>query len=176
MSRQVIVPLVGAGLVLAGVVAYRSSRTTPSEAASERTEAPPAPRAERVSRADQEQGLARCGDLLEDAGPTSTPTFATLMRECAGLYAVRACRDVLREGEFSRPRVHEVCSAAYCDELRDPPSFCTRELPSDAEFLQQFADFSEVVLRRDLRRVMDREGAEEIATLMGQLIRDQAAR
>jgi hypothetical protein len=134
-----------------------------------------APRAPRVSRAEQETGLARCGDLLADLGPANVPTFSTLMRECAGLYAVRECRDALRAEEFSRPRVHETCSLAYCDELRERPSFCTRELPSDAEFLVQFADFSQAVLRRDLRRVMEREGAEEIATLMAQLIRDQAS-
>lgn len=175
--RQATVPLVAVGLVLAGVVAYRSSRATPHDPEPRQTPATTrAPQAERVSRTEQELGLTRCGDLLEGAGPTSTPTFSTLMRECAGLYAVRACRDVLREGAFSRPRVHDVCSAAYCAELRDPPSFCTRELPSDAEFLEQFADFSEVVLQRDLRRVLDREGAAEIAALMGQLIRDQATR
>lgn len=126
---------------------------------------------------EQEAGLDQCGALLENLSPTSVPTFSTLMRECSGLYAVRECRDVLREGEFSRPRVHEVCSRVYCEELRAPrPSFCTRELPSDAEFLEQFGDFSEAVLRVDLRRVMDREGADEIAELMAQLIRDQATR
>jgi hypothetical protein len=111
-----------------------------------------APRAERVARMEQEAGLDQCGALLENLSPTSVPTFSTLMRECSGLYAVRECRDVLREGEFSRPRVHEVCSR------------------------EQFGDFSEAVLRRDLRRVMDREGADEIAELMAQLIRDQATR
>ncbi|GAB4198115.1 MAG: hypothetical protein OHK0013_06870 [Sandaracinaceae bacterium] len=178
--RQATVPLVAVGLVLAGVIALRSGCTAAvvdgaSEGTGAATTSTSTPRAERISRAEQQLGLARCGDLLEAAGPTSTPTFATLMRECAGLYAVRACRDVLREDEFSRSRVHEVCSAAYCGELRDPPSFCTRELPSDAEFLEQFADFSELVLRRDLRRVLDRDGATEIAELMGQLIRDQAS-
>ena len=135
------------------------------------------PRAERVARLEQEAGLDQCGALLENLSPTSVPTFSTLMRECSGLFAVRECRDVLREGEFSRPRVHEVCSRVYCEELRAPrPSFCTRELPSDAGFLEQFGDFSEAVLRRDLRRVMEREGADEIAELMAQLIRDQASR
>jgi hypothetical protein len=135
------------------------------------------PRVERVSRFEQEAGLDQCGALLENLSPTSTPTFATLMRECAGLYAARECRDALRETEFSRPRVHEVCSAAYCEEIRGRrPSFCTRELPSDAEFLTQFGEFSEVVLERDLRRVLGDDGAEEIAGLMGQLIRDQALR
>lgn len=134
-------------------------------------------RAERVSSFEQEAGLDQCGALLENLSPTSTPTFSTLMRECAGLYAVRDCRDALRAPEFSRPRVHEVCSRSYCEELRGArPSFCTRELPSDAEFLTQFSEFSEVVLARDLRGVLGREGADEIATLMAQLIRDQASR
>jgi len=135
------------------------------------------PRAPRVSRVEQEAGLDQCGALLENLGPANVPTFSTLMRECAGLYAVRECRDALRAEEFSRPRVHETCSVAYCEEIRgERPSFCTRELPSDAEFLQQFADFSEIVLRRDLAGVLGREGAEEIATLMAQLVRDQASR
>ena len=134
-------------------------------------------RAERVSSFEQEAGLDQCGALLENLSPTSTPTFSTLMRECAGLYAVRDCRDALRAPEFSRPRVHEVCSRSYCEELRGArPSFCTRELPSDAEFLAQFSEFSEVGLARDLRGVLGREGADEIATLMAQLIRDQASR
>ncbi len=135
------------------------------------------PRAPRVSRFEQEAGLDQCGALLENLGPANVPTFSTLMRECAGLYGVRECRDALRAEEFSRPRVHETCSLAYCEEIRGQrPSFCTRELPSDAEFLEQFAEFSEVVLRRDLAGVLGREGADEIATLMAQLIRDQASR
>jgi len=151
-----------------------SSDAEPHERPSSQSASPP--RAERVSRTEQEMGLDRCGALLENLSPASTPSFATLMRECAGLYAVRECRDALSAPEFSRPHVHEVCSHAYCDELRAPrPSFCTRELPSDAEFLEQFGDFSEAVLRRDLRRVMDGEGANEIAALMAQLIRDQAS-
>lgn len=139
------------------------------------TPEPAAPRVERVSRFEQEAGLDQCGALLEHLSPTSPPTFSTLMRECAGLYAARACRDALRAPEFSRPNVHEVCSHAYCESLRGTrPSFCTRELPSDAEFLSQFAEFSGVVLRTDLRGVLGREGADEVAGLMAQLIHDQA--
>ncbi len=168
-------------LVIASLVGLAACGSGEEEPSSPRrassSEEPRAPRVERVSRAEQEEGLGRCGDLLADLGPSSVPTFSTLMRECAGLYAARQCRDALRADEFSRPAVHEACSLAYCEELRGTrPSFCTRELPSDAEFLEQLAEFSEVVLRTDLRRVMDREGASEIATLMGQLIRDQASR
>ena len=164
---------------LALVVASSMSIAACSDPEPEATSTPreTRPRVERVSRFEQEAGLDQCGALLENLSPTSTPTFATLMHECAGLYAARECRDALRESEFSRPRVHELCSAAYCEEIRGTrPSFCTRELPSDAEFLTQFGEFSEVVLERDLRRVLGADGAEEIASLMGQLIRDQALR
>jgi hypothetical protein len=164
-------------VVCVGPISAGCSDPEPSDRAPGTDRPPRPPRAERVARMEQEAGLDQCGALLENLSPTSVPTFSTLMRECAGLYAVRECRDVLREGEFSRPRVHEVCSRVYCEELRAPrPSFCTRELPSDAEFLEQFGDFSEAVLRSDLRRVMDREGAGDIAELMAQLIRDQANR
>lgn len=99
------------------------------------------------------------------------------MEACAGLYAVRACSEALQAREFSRERVHTACSAAYCAEMtRNTPSFCTRELPTDAEFLLQFAEFTEAALRIDLARPLGREGADEIATLMGQLIREQATR
>jgi hypothetical protein len=168
------VSLLACGVSLSACGEAATGDTTAEPSASS---APHPERAERVARTEQEAGLDQCGALLENLRPESVPTFATLMRECSGLYAARACRDALREGEFSRPRVHEVCSQAYCEELRAPrPSFCTRELPSDAEFLTQFGEFSEAVLRRDLRRVMDREGAREIARLMAQLIRDQASR
>lgn len=166
--------LLAVGALVAGLAACGHAEE-PSGASAEQPT--PTVRAPRVPRAEQEAGLDQCGALLENLSPTSTPTFATLMRECAGLYAVRECRDALRAPDFSRPAVHEACSRAYCEELRGTrPSFCTRELPSDAEFLAQFAEFSEVVLQRDLRRVMDREGADEIAGLMSQLILDQASR
>ena len=132
-------------------------------------------RAPRVSSFEQEAGLDQCGAFLEQLSPTQPATFSQLMEACAGLYAVRACSDALHATDFSRANVHAACSAAYCPELtRNTPSFCTHEVPTDAEFLLQFAEFTDAALRIDLARPLGREGAEEIATLMAQLIRDQA--
>lgn len=154
---------------------------TPTRAPSEG-----ATRAPRVSSLEQEAGLDACGVFLEHLTPTQPATFSQLMEACSGLYAVRACSDALHATEFSREHVHAACSAAYCPEMtRNTPSFCTHalvsrspsgETPTDAAFLVQFAEFSEAALRIDLARPLGREGAEEIATLMGQLIRDQATR
>ncbi|UJR82460.1 hypothetical protein [Sandaracinus amylolyticus] len=130
----------------------------------------------RVPRREQEEGLARCGEVLARIeGPETAPTFARLMRECGGMFARRRCRDALAAEPFSREGVAEACRADYCDELRPAPSFCTTDMPTDAEFLEQFARFSRAALRRDLRRLMDREGADEIADLFADLIETQAA-
>lgn len=124
--------------------------------------------------AELEEGLTRCGARLETLRPDEVMTFSQLMRECSGLYARVACRDALREPEFERERVAEACRAAYCERLRPAPSFCTTELPSDAEFLIQFSSFSRVALARDLRSLLGREGADEIAGLMADLIYQQS--
>ena len=132
--------------------------------------------AARVPRREQEEGLARCGEVLARMeGPEAAPTFSRLMRECGGMFAHRRCRDALSAEPFSREGVAESCRADYCDELRPAPSFCTTDMPTDAEFLEQFARFSRTVLRRDLRRLMDREGADEIADLFADLVETQAA-
>jgi hypothetical protein len=160
-----------AALLLAACGEDEPARTptrTPSEGAT---------RAPRVSSIEQEAGLDQCGTFLERLTPTQPATFSQLMEACSGLYAVRACSDALHATEFSRDRVHAACSAAYCPEMtRNTPSFCTHDVPTDAAFLLQFAEFSEAALRIDLARPLGREGANEIATLMGQLIRDQATR
>ncbi len=157
--------------------APREGAAASSPESPRREASPDDERGARASLLELQAGLDRCGALLEHLSPTSTPTFSALMQACSGLFARRACRDELARGEFSRPRVHEVCSAAYCDTLSGRrPSFCTRELPTDADFLLQFGDFTDAVLRRDLREALGEEGAEEIARLLGQLIRDQAGR
>lgn len=156
----------GLALCLAACGEEEPART-PTRAPSES-----AARAPRVSRIEQEAGLDQCGTFLEHLSPTQPATFSQLMEACSGLYAVRACSDALHASDFSRERVHTACSAAYCPEMtRNTPSFCTHEVPTDAEFLLQFAEFSEAALRIDLARPLGREGAEEIATLMAQLIR-----
>ncbi|MDQ3035308.1 MAG: hypothetical protein M3Y87_23085 [Myxococcota bacterium] len=130
-----------------------------------------------VPRRDQEEGLAHCGDVLvRMEAPDAAPTFSRLMRECSGLFARRRCRDALAEDTFSRDGVAEACRADYCADLRPAPSFCTTDMPTDAEFLEQFARFSRSALRRDLRRIMDAAGAEEIADLFADLIEAQAER
>ena len=151
-----------------------------------RTPLETAARAPRLSRIEQEAGIDQCGIFLEHLVPTQPATFSQLMEACSGLYAVRACSEALHSSDFSRERVHAACSAAYCPEMtRNTPSFCTQalvsrspggETPTNAEFLLQFADFTQAALRIDLARPLGREGAEEIATLMAQLIRDQATR
>lgn len=153
----------------AAVASSRPAATSPDPAA-------PSPSA-RVSRRAQEEGLAHCGEvLLRMEAPDAAPTFARLMRECSGLFARRRCRDALAGDTFSRDGVAEACRADYCDDLRPAPSFCTTDMPTDAEFLEQFARFSRSALRRDLRRIMDAAGAEEIADLFADLIEAQAAR
>ena len=130
-----------------------------------------------VSRAEHDVGIERCGLMLERIdGPETTPSFARLMRECSGLFASRSCRDALAADTFSREAVHTACRDAYCDSLRPQPAFCTTEVPSDAELLAQMAPFARTVLRRDLRAIMGREGADEIAELMRDLIESQAER
>lgn len=149
-------------------------RTEPraTSAAAESTGASP-----RVSRRDHQEGLAHCGDVLvRIEGPEESMSFARLMRECSGLFARRRCRDALAADVFSRDGVAEACRADYCDELPHPPSFCTVEMPTDAEFLSQFGRFSRAVLRRDLRRILDAEGAREIAELFADLIESHAER
>lgn len=147
-----------------------SSDTEPSTETETRASA-------RVSRRDQEAGLAHCGEVLvRMEAPDSAPTFSRLMRECSGLFARRRCRDALAADTFSRDGVAEACRADYCDDLRPAPSFCTTDMPTDAEFLEQFARFSRSALRRDLRRIMDAAGAEEIADLFADLIEAQSAR
>ncbi|AKF04926.1 hypothetical protein [Sandaracinus amylolyticus] len=129
----------------------------------------------RVPRREQEEGLARCGEvLMRIEGPEAAPTFARLMRECSGMFARRRCRDALAAEPFSREGVAAACREDYCDDLRPAPSFCTTDMPTDAEFLEQFARFSRAALRGDLRRLMDREGADEIADLFADLIETQA--
>jgi hypothetical protein len=108
--------------------------------------------------------------------PEAAPTFSRLMRECSGLYARRACRDALAADEFSRDRVAEACRTDYCEDLRPAPSFCTIDMPTDEEFLAHYARFSRMVLRRDLRRVMDDDGANEIADLFADLVEAQVGR
>lgn len=131
----------------------------------------------RVPRREQEQGLERCGIVLERMeSPEAAPSFARVMRECGGMYSRRRCRDALGEDTFSRDAVAEACRADYCGDLRPQPSFCTMDMPTDAEFLQHYGRFSRMVLRRDLRRIMDDEGADEIADLFADMIEAQAAR
>jgi hypothetical protein len=148
----------------------------------ERAEAPAVPTAaerepDLVPRREQEEGLARCGAMLEGMeSPDEAPAFTRLVRECSGMWARRSCRDALAADVFSRDRIAEACRADYCADLRPPPPFCTVEMPTDAEFLDQFARWSRMSLRRDLRRIMDREGADEIADLFADLVESQAAR
>jgi hypothetical protein len=138
--------------------------------------APREPPAE-VPRREQEAGLARCGEMLTRMdGPEAAPTFTRLMRECSGLFARRHCRDALGADTFSRVEVAAACRADYCGERQRTARFCTVEMPTDGEFLDEFADFSRSQLRRDLRRIMDREGADEIADLFADLIEAQATR
>jgi len=130
-----------------------------------------------VPRREQQRGLERCGEVLTRMeSPDAAPTFARLVRECSGLYARRGCRDALAADTFSRGRVAEACRADYCEGLRPAPGFCTIDMPTDAEFLVQYAEFSRRVLRGDLDRIMDRDGAREIAELFGGLVDAQAAR
>lgn len=154
-----------------------SSAPPPSgESAPEAVPGVPAPSA-RVPPREQEIGLDRCADVIERIdSPDSTPSFARLMRECSGLYARRRCRDALAADVFSRDAIAEACRADYCEGLRSPPPFCRLDMPTDAEFLEHYARFSRMVLRRDLRRVMEQDGADEIADLFADLIEGQAAR
>lgn len=145
-------------------------RAAPTERAGA-TERAPA----EVPRRQQEEGLTRCGEVLvRMEGPEAAPTFARLMRECGGMFARRGCREALAAEPFSREAVATACREDYCGDLRPAPSFCTTEMPSDAEFLEQFARFARAALRRDLRRLMDAQGAEEIADLFAGLIEHQA--
>lgn len=160
-------------LVLLGCSGEASpSEGTPSPPESEG----PRPTA-RVPRRQQEEGLERCGIVLERMeSPEAAPSFARLMRECSGLYARRGCRDALAADTFSRDAIAAACRQDYCEGLRPQPTFCTTEMPTDPEFLEHYARFSRRVLRRDLRRVMDQEGADEIADLFADLIEAQAGR
>lgn len=173
LSRRALVlvlvlPLVACG---EGEGTPRAARTEDTPARSETSASP------RVPRRQQEEGLARCGEtLMRMEGPESAPTFARLVRECSGMFARRRCRDALAAEPFSRDGIAEACRDDYCESLRPAPSFCRVEMPTDAEFLEQFAGFSRSVLRRDLRRVVDREGADEIADLFADLVESQAAR
>ena len=142
-------------------------------------EAAPEPSAafEQVPRRAQEEGLARCGEVLERIeGPDTAPSFARLIRECSGMWARRRCREALAADEFSRDGIQAACRDDYCGDLRPLPSFCTVELPTDREFLTQFAPFARRALRRDLRRIMDADGAAEIAGLYADLVQTQAER
>jgi hypothetical protein len=113
-----------------------------------------------VGRDQQEEGLVRCGEMLE-AIPSSgaTPSFARLARECGGMFRGRACRRALAAEPFSREAVATACRQDYCSELRPAPSFCAIELATDSDFLAAFGEFSRPVLARDLERIMDAQGA-----------------
>ena len=131
----------------------------------------------RVARREQEQGLERCGIVLESMeSPEAAPSFSRVMRECGGMYSRRRCRDALGADTFSRDAVAEACRADYCDDLRPQPPFCSIDMPTDAEFLEHYARFSRMVLSRDLRRIMDDDGAEEIADLFADMIEAQSTR
>lgn len=159
------------------VAACRESPPEAPARSPNEAEQPASSASPRVPRREQEAGLTRCGEtLIRMEGPESAPTFARLVRECSGMFARRRCRDALEAEPFSRDGIAEACRADYCDDLRPAPSFCRVEMPTDAEFLEQFARFSRMVLRSDLRRIMDREGAEEIAELFADLVEAQAAR
>ncbi len=130
-----------------------------------------------VPRREHEAGLSRCGEMLSRMeGPETAPTFTRLMRECSGLFARRHCRDALALEAFSRDEAAAACRADYCNGRQRTTRFCTLEMPSDSEFLGEFADFSRAQLRRDLRRILDREGANEIADLFADLIEARAVR
>lgn len=96
------------------------------------------------------------------------------MSSCSGVFALRACRSALALEPFDRIRVAEACRTDYCEGLRPTPSFCTTEMATDALFLEQFAPFSQLALGADLEPVLGAEGAQEIASLFANLIRQQA--
>lgn len=157
--------------LLLAAAACGTGRTEP---AAEGASAAPDP-SPRVSRREQREGLERCGAMLERiASPDATPTFSRAMRDCSGLFSRQECRRALQADAFSRERVAEACRRDYCGELRPPPPFCTMDMPSDEEFLEQYARFARMVLRRDLRRVLDAEGAAQIADLFADLVEAQA--
>jgi hypothetical protein len=174
--RLALSPSLVLGLALSLVLVACGDEEEPSPRSSSATSAPTRAPAQ-VSRRDQEEGLARCGEvLMRMEAPDAAPSFSRLMRECSGLFARRRCRDALASDTFSRDGVAEACRADYCSDLRPTPSFCTTDMPTDAEFLEQFAGFGRAALRRDLQRIMDRAGAEEIADLFAGLIEAQSAR
>lgn len=158
-----------------------SGETSPSSSPEPTTSSPEgatqtAPSA-RVPAREQERGLERCGVVLESMeSPAAAPSFSRVMRECGGMYSRRRCRDALGADTFSRDAVAEACRADYCESLRPQPPFCSIDMPTDAEFLEHYARFSRMVLRRDLRRIMDDEGAEEIADLFADMIEAQSTR
>jgi hypothetical protein len=109
-------------------------------------------------------------------GPETAPSFARLTRECSGMFSRTRCRDALALDELSRDRIAEACRADYCGDLSPAPTFCTIEMPTDAEFLEHYGRFARRVLARDLQRIMDDDGAEEIADLFADLIEGHARR
>lgn len=152
----------------------RAERRGSSEERPARERPSASPGARRVSEAEITAGLETCATRIESLGPAEVLTFSQLMRSCSGVFARTGCRDALAEQEFLRDRVADACREAYCDTLRPAPSFCTTELPTDAEFLIQFSRFAEAALSRDLRPVMGEEGAQEVAGLMASLIYEQS--
>jgi hypothetical protein len=133
-----------------------------------------------VSEAQLNFGLERCGDVLAPErlqDPSQAPTFVEIVRGCSGLFASRRCRAALDRPEFSRQAIAAECSAAYCPTMRrDPPTFCVAEMPTDEEFLLAFADFTETVVQRDLRGILDPQGAREISELLASFVRAQIRR